>query len=248
MLPVPWLPLLASQSVSLLGLPASGQEHELLELLLESLTLGVEARGGPEKWLRSRTWWEMSHVGNRPVQARSYYDMTRRIAPKLICEIGLNGGHSAAIFLAAAGPSSKLVMFDTMAFSYSNWTVHVLEQLFPGQLTLIRGDSTRQVPAYFRGQEASCDLFSVDGDHRYRGVKSDILNAIAATKRGGVLLLDDMQRNHQTRRGFDEVVASGKLSQPTCQENVHVAVSHIHRRDTSSVRTLSMDWCTATVI
>ena len=73
-------------------------------------------------------------------------------------------------------------------------------------------------------------------------------NKKAATKKGGVLLLDDMQRNHQTRRAFDEVVASGKLATPTCQENVNIAVSHIHRRDTTSVKTLSMDWCTATVI
>ena len=77
---------------------------------------------------------------------------------------------------------------------------------------------------------------------------SSLCWTFAATGKASQKLLDDMQRNHQTRRAFDEVVASGKLATPTCQEKVNIAVSHIHRRDTTSVKTLSMDWCTAKVI
>ena len=79
-------------------------------------------------------------MGNRPEQARAYYDLARRLAPHRICEIGMNGGHSAAIFLAAAGPSASLVMFDTFAFSYSNWTAHTLSRLFPGQIEFVVGE------------------------------------------------------------------------------------------------------------
>ena len=161
-----------------LALPTSGQEHELLELLLESLTLGVEARGGPEKWLRSRAWWEMSHVGNRPAQARSYYDITRQIAPKLICEIGLNGGHSAAIFLAAAGPSSRLVMFDTMAFSYSNWTVHALEQLrCQPRLALPACELKRRHEAAYARSHAVIGVHGIENVHRTVSVGGGVPDA-----------------------------------------------------------------------
>merc|ERR1712091_62262 len=42
-----------------------------------------------------RAWYGNSHIGNRPVQARAYYDLARSVQPGTICEVGFNGGHSA---------------------------------------------------------------------------------------------------------------------------------------------------------
>lgn len=89
----------------------------------------------------------------------------------------------------------------------------------------------------------------MDGSHQYRDVRSDVQHAAAATRRGGVLLLDDMARRHQTRKAFDDAVgaAKGRLRDVTCRENVRVAVSHLHRRDNATAKRFTVDWCTVVV-
>ena len=197
-----------------LMLPAGAeQEHELLEIVLESITnMHVEhEHPQSEKWLRTRAWSGNSHVGNRPVEFQFYYDLVRRAQPKHLCEIGLNGGHSAAVFLAAAGRGARLAMFDLMMWSYSNRSKRHIQALFPGQLQVFRGDSHVTVPQFHQKKGGRwCHFFSVDGDHSYDGARRDFINAIDATRIGGIILADDMQPGTETRRAFDDASA-GRL-------------------------------------
>ena len=68
---------------------------------------------------------------------------------------------------------AKLHMFDYLGYSYSRRAVAMIDALFPGAMTLHQGDSRLTLPPWARGPRAPgrgmCDLFSVDGDHRYSG-------------------------------------------------------------------------------
>ena len=106
--------------------PAEG-ELALLDTFLELLTSAHrsmrDAANFTEPWLANRSWRAYSHIGNREPQARFYYNLTRRLRPRRICEIGMNGGHSVAVLLAAAGRHARFTMFDLEEFSHSASTL-----------------------------------------------------------------------------------------------------------------------------
>ena len=222
-------------------------EHDMLMITMEAMTAAHDQgrlQGGyKEGYLKDRSWSGNSHIGNRREQSTWYYDLARELRPRKICEIGMNGGHSAALFLMAADDDASLVMFDLLKYSYSSATVKLVQSMFPSQIEVVKGDSTVEVPKL---PDRTCDLFSVDGDHRYPGAKRDIYNAINKTKVGGTLILDDMQLR-PTRQAFDEVVREGLLTEINCIENVPIMVSRLNRKDTTNVRRLQMSWCTGKV-
>lgn len=232
----------------------SSSELNVLQALMECITWTLSRLHDDamdrEPWLRTRAWTGNSHIGNREPQLSYYYILTRLVAPSVICEIGLNGGHSAATFLAAAPKrNSRLVSFDLMAFSYSSTAASLLASLFPSQLRIIQGSSFVTVPAFSRDHGRICDLFSIDGDHSYEGVSKDIRNAVAATRPNGIIILDDMDyKTHpESRTSFDEAVVSGLLRDPVCVENISVGVPTRDRFDESPahMRHLVAAWCVA---
>lgn len=118
-------------------------------------------------------------------------------------------------------------------------------------MTFIKGDSSKTLVAYAEQHPQSCDMFSVDGSHEYSAVKTDILNAIKATRPGGTIILDDMANKgtgtENTRKAFDDVVAMGVLENVECTSE-DVFVSRTDRFDTANQRTLlDFTWCTAQV-
>jgi predicted O-methyltransferase YrrM len=226
-------------------------QYELLAVLLESITVAA-ARAGHEKHLKDRTWAGKSHIGTRPKQYQEYYSIAREVRPQTICEIGMNAGHSTAVFLSAAGRDARLVMFDLGTFSYSQSAMSLLRELFPEQIEFHIGDSRVTLPVYLArqrqaGRPRPCDLFSVDGDHSYAGVKADLLTAIEATRAGGVIVLDDMKAGLGPRRAFEEHRATGLFSKVRCTENEEFRIPSIHRYDTTKMREQTMSWCFAWV-
>lgn len=109
------------------------QEYELLAVIIEALTV-TASHIGKEKHLRNRAWAGRSHVGCRPQQYQSYYNLIRAHKPRSICETGFNGGHSAAVFLSAAGRAARLYSFDLGEFTYTRAQVRILNKLFPDQI------------------------------------------------------------------------------------------------------------------
>ena len=108
-----------------------GDDGDLLDALLESMTFAISERfQESHDFLRTRAWYGNSHIGNRPKQARAYFDVARRLRPRTICEIGFNGGHSAAIFLAAAGSRASMIAFDLQQFTYSSMATRLVQAIF----------------------------------------------------------------------------------------------------------------------
>jgi len=246
--------------------PPVDQEHALLEILLKSLTAmhaqhapGLKKRSGValgEFGLRNRAWEGGGHIGNSPAQASAYYDLVRaereRLAPAplRLCEVGLNGGHSAVILLAAGGHAASLTMFDLMKYSYSQRAVDFVNALFPGAMALVRGNSHRTLRAFGRSAagRGACDVFSIDGDHRYAGALADIADATHATRAGGVIVLDDMAAGGPTRRALERAVRSGALAAPRCTEGVRIHVSTRDRLDRTEGLLINASWCRARVL
>jgi hypothetical protein len=246
------------------------REHDLLMASMEGLTHHVMEtfQSGTHTaevkqshgFLKDRAWEGNSHIGNRPAQATFYYDWVRSIQRTdnvhRVCEIGMNGGHSAVIFLAGLHASQKnsgihLTMFDLSAFEYSKTVEKYINVLYPGMFTLHAGNSRVTLPKWteeYAKNGVYCDVFSVDGDHTYEGALIDITNAAKATRKGGNLILDDMNPNGVTRKAFDEVVRDGILGDVRCVEDVEIRVGYDNRIDETNARELKISWCTATVL
>jgi hypothetical protein len=286
---------------------SSPREHDLLMAMMEGLTVHLMDKHSPSSynneynaWMQTRAWEGNSHIGNRPKQATYYYDWIRSIDNERrvqhVCEIGMNGGHSALIFLAALSKTTvstttsrirrrhqqpdghganlgeveqnngdntaKLTMFDRHEFDYSPSAVSYIEKLYPGRFELHKGDSTNTVPkwtlAMEEGESNKCDIFSVDGDHSYEGARIDILNAIKATRKGGKIILDDMNPDGPTRKAFDSVLSLGRegtskeekvvLTDPRCVEDVYIRVGYKDRINGTNAREMCVSWCSATVV
>jgi hypothetical protein len=167
----------------------------------------------------------------------------------------MNGGHSAVIFLAGLYAGQKnsgihLTMFDLSAFEYSKTVEKYINVLYPGMFTLHAGDSRDTVPKWTEENTKHgiyCDVFSVDGDHTFEGALVDIKNAAKATRKGGNLILDDMNPNGPTRKAFDEVARDGLLEDVRCVEDIEIRVGYENRIDETNARELKMSWCTAKV-
>ena len=96
---------------------SNDEVQSMLGALLESMSFAIsQLYADRYDFLRTRAWYGNSHIGNRPIQARAYYDLARSVQPGTICEVGFNGGHSAAVFLSAAGRRAKMVSFDLAEF------------------------------------------------------------------------------------------------------------------------------------
>ena len=239
---------------------ASPREHDLLMAAMEGLTHYVmESFKGSYGFLKNRAWQGNSHIGNRPVQATFYYDWIRSLHDvKHVCEIGMNGGHSAVIFLAALHLSQNktsmvhLDMFDLSKFKYSKAVETYIKVLYPRMFTLHVGNSRSAVPRWIEDNAKNnglpCDIFSVDGDHTYEGALVDIKNAANATKKGGYIILDDMSPDGPTRKAFDEVVRDGILDEVKCVENLYTRTGYDNRLDETNARELMLSFCTAKVV
>ena len=120
----------------------------MLDSLLEMVSFAIEEKHDrrPSFILRDRVWWGMGMIGNKFAQAHGYFALVqaeaRRKAPAglTICEVGLNGGHSAVVFLQAAGRQSRLYMFD-IPMPYAKTAQKIIERLYPGQMEYLEGDS-----------------------------------------------------------------------------------------------------------
>ena len=112
----------------------------------------------------------------------------------LYCEVGFNGGHSAAAALAAG---MNVVSFDFGNFSYSYGAVAFLHLAYgEDRFSLVRGDSRITVPEALHGRESlrgQCDVLFVDGSHSFEGVKADLTNLAPLAATGNAALIDDTQ-------------------------------------------------------
>jgi hypothetical protein len=138
------------------------------------------------------------------------HEVTLRLAPERIVEIGVRAGYSAFAMLSAA-PSASWLGIDVRLpnYNFADFDAESRRVLarFPG-VEFLQADSTKMdlLPEEFQG----ADVIHIDGDHSERGCRSDLELA----QRSGVrwALVDDVDFLPAVRRAVVSFVVEHDLS------------------------------------
>jgi cephalosporin hydroxylase len=118
-----------------------------------------------------------------------------RIRPKVICEIGTAAGGTLFLLSRVYSPEATIVSIDLSAYPRSR-DIFFQSLVLPTQeLYLIRGDShdfktLEKVKKKLNGR--SIDFLLIDGDHSYKGVKSDFEMYSQFVKEKGIIAFHDI--------------------------------------------------------
>ena len=140
-------------------------------------------------------FWALGHIGQSLHEARTLSELAVRHRSELhnICEIGLNAGHSAALWLSLT--SARLQSFDTFGLPHSVGSRGFIQALFPGRVDFHAGDSRKTLKAYAdqvqSGAARPCDLSFIDGNHNHGFPGPDMKHAINASRIGSLIVADD---------------------------------------------------------
>lgn len=149
----------------------------------------------------------------RVEQYKQYYPIKYKICkeqyPKRIAEIGIRAGYSAWTFLQAC-PNATYIGFDANnethggqganIYGFFEWAKKIL---LPYDAYLIELD-TQTVDDLMI---LNIDFFHIDGDHTAEGVYHDLNLAWKATKKNGLLLVDDYDYLPEVQKGVDSWIA-----------------------------------------
>ena len=131
-----------------------------------------------------------------PVQMEKLVRAVRTPGVRTYCEVGFNGGHSAAAVLSSTG-EVRVRSFDIG--EYGDHTVRNaawLSRTHPQRFRFIKGDSAATVPAFSAdvaaGREEPCDVILVDGSHDERPTYLDLRNFKEAASPNALVILDDL--------------------------------------------------------
>ncbi len=144
---------------------------------------------------------------------KNLFEVGKRIQHQMI-EIGFNAGHSALLFLMAAPPNTTFHFFDIGTHPYVIPCFEYLQRNFPDkQMYLHIGDSRKTLAQWINQHpNERYDVVHVDGGHDFSCVKNDTEAAVHLCKKGGVIIMDDVQ--DPTIHGFTESIVSQGLGKP----------------------------------
>jgi predicted O-methyltransferase YrrM len=152
------------------------------------------------------------------------------LKPKVVVEVGLNCGHSAAIILARF-PDVKFFSFDLADRLYIREVAAEFTSKYPG-FKFFPGDSNVTVPTVSSEIPDDVDLVFIDGDHTYKSVSSDIKHLAPKLRVGGVVIVDDTEIG-----GIARAVNESVLSSPSfvCELSVNALRFTRDRKSSLSV-------------
>ena len=104
-------------------------------------------------------------------------------------EIGFNAGFSALLMLVS-NPNLKLTSVDICEHKYTEPCFDYLASVFPGRITLVKGDST-QVLADVLQNDKALTGYIIDGGHGLGVAETDLQNVIKYANNKAVLCFDD---------------------------------------------------------
>ena len=118
--------------------------------------------------------------GESIIESIGYLTVASVYRPKVICEIGVNLGHSTATWLTGSNLCEvEVYAFDIGIHPYVDKVVKFYSALLPNRFHYFKGGSTVTLPKLLESVGASwskCDLFHVDGGH-FNVPELDIKNA-----------------------------------------------------------------------
>ncbi len=139
---------------------------------------------------------------------------------KHIVEVGLNAAHSAALMLTA-NPRAKYTFFDIAEHKYVLPCFSILRQEFKDtHMVLIIGDSTVELPQYFKRNGLKFDFCHVDGGHSIELASKDMENVYTFAQDECVVVLDDTEYKHLSDL-FESYVKDGKIVESECLSDNH---------------------------
>ena len=172
------------------------------------------------------------NIKDAPFQVLTYLSLVEALArarheagegETTVCETGFNAGHSALLFLLAH-PNTRYIGFE-LGDPYrweSNeyrarvsdpakrlmWASRRAEELlaarFPARINVTYGNSHETIVPYFAARPGvACDVVSVDGDHTFNGVATDLQQLSPHMRRGSLLFVDDCRERSASSKMFN---------------------------------------------
>ncbi len=112
--------------------------------------------------------------------------LAKQVKEESILEIGFNAGFSALLYLLA-NPTLKVAGLDLGEHEYAKKCLEVLQNDFPGRITVLFGDSRKTLPSL----TTTYACIHIDGGHSEEVAKSDVQQSVRLLKPNGFLLIDD---------------------------------------------------------
>lgn len=98
--------------------------------------------------------------------------------------------------------------------------VAFVDQTFGGRFEIIRGNTLVTMPAAVRARQLRCDVWSIDGGHKYNVALSDLRHAHKLARPSNILIMDDLRCAWwwcaPVSRAWDEARSVGIASQTGC--------------------------------
>ena len=110
---------------------------------------------------------------------------------KNILEIGLNGGHSMAIFLLS-NPKLEVLSFDICQHNYVKDIANYYKNKY--NFNFVEGDSLITVKEY--NNDKKYDIIHIDGGHYEKCVINDLINCKKFAHKDTLMIFDDTNAPH----------------------------------------------------
>lgn len=126
---------------------------------------------------------------------RTLKDYNRKDPIRIICEIGLNGGHSAQTLINNCPKLEHFVSFDINQHFYTPFAVDYFTKELGSKFSFHEGDSLKTVPQFTKTYpDFKADLIYVDGCHLYEWALEDIINCQKLAHENSYLWVDDVDK------------------------------------------------------
>jgi len=143
-------------------------------------------------------WSHNGHIGTEREQHMDYVRELLKLGPRVkhICEVGLNAGHSAALFLAVTSHHEAVYhSLDLFEQLYSQAATQLLKSVFGERFIMVPGNSQDTMTT--TPSLDLCQVWSLDGDHGPGAIR-DISNALAISPNLELVMTDDVTDDSTT--------------------------------------------------
>jgi hypothetical protein len=132
--------------------------------------------------------------------ARTVWCLVRHLRPTNVVETGVGRGVTSALILEALernahGHLSSIDLPPILERDLARQTAAAIADRQRARWTLVRGSSRRKLPSLLR-RLGEVDLFVHDSIHTERNLLFEWRSVLSVMPPGGVLVADDVQRNH----------------------------------------------------